>query len=215
MKSSFVHQFVTTLHFPHSSKVQTYMAQLQQWIQGNVTSRPQSMFIFDEMDKMHPVLIDSIKPFLDYYEYLNGVSYRQAIFIFLSNAGGEKINEVAWQFWKEGKERLSIQLEDLETSLSNELFSNKNSGFWHTSLIDKNLVDFFIPLLPLEHKHVQMCVLAEMEERNLKPDEKVVNDIVSNTTYFPKEENIFSVKGCKAIGAKIDYYTKEEVGNGG
>ena len=41
------------------------------------------MFIFDEMDKMQPGLIDSIKPYLDNYEKLDGVSYRQAIFIFL------------------------------------------------------------------------------------------------------------------------------------
>lgn len=58
-------------------------AQLQQWIRGNVTSCAHSMFIFDEMDKMHPGLIDSIKPYLDYYEKLDGISYRKAIFIFL------------------------------------------------------------------------------------------------------------------------------------
>lgn len=41
------------------------------------------MFIFDEMDKMHPGLIDGIKPYLDYYDKLDGVSYRKSIFIFL------------------------------------------------------------------------------------------------------------------------------------
>lgn len=57
--------------------------QLQQWIKGNVSSCARSMFIFDEMDKMHPGLIDSIKPYLDYYDKVDGVSYRNAIFIFL------------------------------------------------------------------------------------------------------------------------------------
>lgn len=56
---------------------------MQQWIKGNVTNCAHSMFIFDEMDKMHPGLIDSIKPYLDYYDKLDGVSYRKAIFIFL------------------------------------------------------------------------------------------------------------------------------------
>lgn len=50
-----------------------------------------SVFIFDEMDKLHPGLIDAIKPFLDYYEQIDGVSYRKAIFIFLRSVGG-----VAW-----------------------------------------------------------------------------------------------------------------------
>ena len=58
-------------------------SQLQQWIKGNVTNCPRSMFIFDEMEKMEPGLIDSIKPYLDNYEKLDGFSYRQAIFIFL------------------------------------------------------------------------------------------------------------------------------------
>lgn len=42
-----------------------------------------SVFIFDEMDKLHPGVIDAIKPFLDYYEQLDSVSYRKAVFIFL------------------------------------------------------------------------------------------------------------------------------------
>lgn len=47
-----------------------------------------SVFIFDEMDKLHPGVIDAIKPFLDYYEQVDGVSYRKAIFIFLRSARG-------------------------------------------------------------------------------------------------------------------------------
>lgn len=57
------------------------------WVRGNVSDCARSIFIFDEMDKMHAGLIDSIKPFLDYYEQLDGVSYRKAIFIFLRLAG--------------------------------------------------------------------------------------------------------------------------------
>lgn len=47
-----------------------------------------SVFIFDEMDKLHPGIIDAIKPFLDYYEQVDGISYRKAIFIFLRSASG-------------------------------------------------------------------------------------------------------------------------------
>lgn len=57
--------------------------QLQLWIRGNVSTCARSIFIFDEMDKMHAGLIDAIKPFLDYYDHLDGVSYQKAIFIFL------------------------------------------------------------------------------------------------------------------------------------
>lgn len=41
------------------------------------------MFVFDEMEKMNPRLVETIKPFLDYATHVDGVSFRNAIFIFL------------------------------------------------------------------------------------------------------------------------------------
>ncbi|KFU90618.1 Torsin-1A, partial [Chaetura pelagica] len=206
LQSKYVHQFVATLHFPHAQNINTYKDQLQSWIRGNVTICPRSLFIFDEMDKMHAGLIDSIKPFLDYYELLDGVSYRQAIFIFLSNAGAEKITEVALDFWRNGKAREDIQLADMQNALSVSVFNNKNSGFWHSTLIDKNLIDYFVPFLPLEYKHVKMCVRVEIESRGYTVDEDILSRIADEMTYFPREERIYSDKGCKTVDAKLDYY---------
>uniref|UniRef100_A0A4W5JKG4 Torsin family 1 n=1 Tax=Hucho hucho TaxID=62062 RepID=A0A4W5JKG4_9TELE len=188
MASSFIHQFVSTAHFLHLSQIENYKSQLQQWIKGN-------------MDKMHPGLIDCIKPYLDYYENLDGVSYRQAIFIFLSNAGGELITQVALDLWKAGRDREEIKL---QPALSLSVF---NSGLWHTSLIDKNLDDFFILFLPLEYRHVLLCGMAEMAAKGLEPNQDVVNQMARVLVYFPKSEKIFSVNGCKTIGGKLDYYT--------
>ncbi|NXC45519.1 TOR1A protein, partial [Penelope pileata] len=180
--------------------------QLQSWIRGNVSACPRSIFIFDEMDKMHAGLIDSIKPFLDYYELLDGVSYRQAIFIFLSNAGAEKITEVALDFWRKGKRREDIRLTDMQNALSVSVFNNKNSGFWHSTLIDRNLIDYFVPFLPLEYKHVKMCVRVEIESRGYAVDEEILTRVADEMTYFPREERIYSDKGCKTVDAKLDYY---------
>lgn len=206
MESKFVHVFTSELHFPHPSQLDTYKSQLQLWIKGNVTNCPQSLFIFDEMDKMHPGLIDSIKPYLDYYDKLDGVSYRKAIFIFLSNAGGESIIQTALDVWKAGRSREEIELSDVETALSLAVFNNKQSGLWHSSLIDKNLVDFFVPFLPLEYKHVVQCALAEMEARDLEPDQSIADQVAKDLIYFPKTERVFSVKGCKTIVSKLNYY---------
>ncbi|NXG62212.1 TOR1A protein, partial [Hemiprocne comata] len=206
LQSKYVHQFVATLHFPHAHSIDTYKDQLQSWIRGNVSICPRSLFIFDEMDKMHAGLIDSIKPFLDYYELLDGVSYRQAIFIFLSNAGAEKITEVALDFWRNGKSREDIQLTYMQNALSVSVFNNKNSGFWHSTLIDKNLIDYFVPFLPLEYKHVKMCVRVEIESRGYTVDEDILSRVADEMTYFPREERIYSDKGCKTVDAKLDYY---------
>ncbi|KFQ39263.1 Torsin-1B, partial [Mesitornis unicolor] len=206
LRSKFVHLFLATLHFPHHDQLKLYKEQLQNWIRGNVSACPHSVFIFDEMDKMHPGLIDAIKPFLDYYEHVDGVSYRQAIFIFLSNAGGDLINKAALDFWTSGKLREEIQLKDLEPMLSVGVFNNKNSGLWHSSLIDRNLIDYFVPFLPLEHKHVKMCIRAEMRARGYAVDEKIVQAVADEMTFFPKEQKIYSDKGCKTVQAKLDIH---------
>ncbi|XP_029468789.1 torsin-1A-like [Rhinatrema bivittatum] len=206
LNSKYVHLFVSTIHFQHDNQLSLYKDQLQAWIRGNVSACARSVFIFDEMDKLHPGLIDAIKPFLDYYEQVDGVSYRNAIFIFLSNAGGDLITQVALDFWKSGKKREDMQLKDLETILSVGVFNNKNSGLWHSSLIDKNLIDYFVPFLPLEYRHVKMCIAAELQARKYEADPEIIARIAEEMTYFPKAEKIYSDKGCKTVAAKLDLH---------
>ncbi|KFQ92950.1 Torsin-1B, partial [Nipponia nippon] len=214
LRSKFVHLFLATLHFPHHDKVKMYKEQLQNWIRGNVSACPYSVFIFDEMDKMHPGLIDAIKPFLDYYEQVDGVNSRSIVSVFTlvhfsfmnSNAGGDLINKVALDFWTSGKRREEIQLKDLEPLLSVGVFNNKNSGLWHSSLIERNLIDYFVPFLPLEHKHVKMCIRAEMTARGHAVNENVVQAVADEMTFFPKEQKIYSDKGCKTVQAKLDIH---------
>lgn len=74
-------------------------------------------------------------------------------------------------------------------------------------MIDKNLVDFFVPFLPLEYQHVVQCAMAEMKARGLQPDQKVADQVARDLVYFPKSERVFSVKGCKTIDSKLHYYT--------
>uniref|UniRef100_A0A8C5N1Y9 Torsin-1A C-terminal domain-containing protein n=1 Tax=Leptobrachium leishanense TaxID=445787 RepID=A0A8C5N1Y9_9ANUR len=206
MNSKYVHQFVSTLHFPHVQHFDMYKVQLQQWIRGNVTASKRSIFIFDEVDKMHPGLIDAIKPYLDYYEHIEGVDYRKAIFIFLSNMGADLLSQLAVDFWKAGKLREDIKLSDVENQLSLSAFNNTNDGFWHSSLIEQNLIDFYVPFLPLEQQHVRMCIRREIMDRGLIIDEELVSQVANDMTEYPEDEHVFSLKGCKAVSTKLRYY---------
>ncbi|XP_078006137.1 torsin-1A isoform X2 [Phascolarctos cinereus] len=150
LNSDYVHLFVATLHFPHAGNIVQYKDQLQLWIRGNVSACARSIFIFDEMDKMHAGLIDAIKPFLDYYDLIDGVSYQKAIFIFLSNAGAERITDVALDFWRSGKQREEIKLKDMEQALSVSVFNNKNSTDQVVVLMDQRICwdgDFLFSLM--------------------------------------------------------------------
>lgn len=60
-----------------------FQGQLREAIRDMVLRCPQTLFIFDEAEKLHPGLIDAIKPYMDHYDNVDGVSYRRAVFLFL------------------------------------------------------------------------------------------------------------------------------------
>ncbi|KAJ8372644.1 hypothetical protein AAFF_G00280600 [Aldrovandia affinis] len=214
-----VHWFIGDYHFTKEENLETHKAQLRRWIRGNVTKCPCSMFIFDEMDKMNPELIDSLRPILDHYGNIDGVTYRYALFLFLSNAGTRTINRVAYDLWSAGTIREDIQLSsgNLETELSKDVFNNNGlilcvsvGGFWHSRLINKNVVDFFIPFLPLEYRHVRLCVLAHMAAMGLPWSEDLADHVAREMQYFPREDRVFSVTGCKRVRARLDILSSHD-----
>eukprot|EP00066_Takifugu_rubripes_P003042 XP_003965360.2 PREDICTED: torsin-1A-like [Takifugu rubripes] len=204
--SQFFHVFTYQLDFPHQSQIETYKSQLQQWIKGNVSRCAHSIFVFDEVDKLHPGLFDSIYPYLDHHNQLQGVSYKNAIFIFLSNAGASDITKIALDFWQSGRTREDIKLKDLEKVISQSAFNDKMGGLWHSPLIDRNLVNFYVPFLPLEYKHVLQCVFAEMKARNLSTNGDIAKQLADDLVFYPNPMRVFSAQGCKTIHARLDFY---------
>lgn len=58
-----------------------------------------------------------------------GFPYRHAIFIFLTNTGGNAIVERTFELWKDGKKRNDFQLTDFENVLTLEAFNEKGIFF--------------------------------------------------------------------------------------
>ena len=75
LRSKNVHLFVSTLNFPIESKADIYKIELVDWIRGNVSRCPQSLFIFDEIDKMPLGMIDGIKAFIDHHGLFSVLTY--------------------------------------------------------------------------------------------------------------------------------------------
>uniref|UniRef100_A0A671N6Y2 Torsin-1A-like n=1 Tax=Sinocyclocheilus anshuiensis TaxID=1608454 RepID=A0A671N6Y2_9TELE len=208
VKSNYVHTFISDYHFPHNEEAEMYEVKWKvQWIHGYVSNFPRSMFIFDEMDRMHPWLIDTIKPFLDYNDNVDGVSFNKAIFIFLSETGGHIITNVTLDFWRKGnnREELQLQSEGMETQIF-EYLNDENNGLWHSSLINRHLIDHYVPFLPLELKHVRQCVMAEMLHLNMTQDYDVADEVARDMPFFPEEEKVFAVKGCRSVRQKLVLY---------
>ncbi|XP_071622254.1 prosalusin isoform X1 [Heliangelus exortis] len=206
LRSPYVHQFSPIVHFPHAEQIERYKESLKSWIQGNLTNCGRSAFLFDEMDKMHPGLIDVIIPFLGPSWVVYGTNYRKAIFIFISNAGGELINEMTLDLWRARRDREEISLQDLEPAISRAVFENPQSGFWQSGIINEHLIDIVVPFLPLKHHHVKQCVTSELIQQGLEVRPGVVQEVADSILYFPEEEKIFSSTGCKTVASRISFF---------
>ncbi|XP_048457998.1 torsin-3A [Rhincodon typus] len=205
LRSPCVHFYIAPFHFPHANMVDIYKTQLRQFIQTAVQQCKRSLFIFDEAEKLHPGLIDAIKPYIDHYDHVDGVDFRKSMFIFLSNIGGNSINRVTLEFWRAGQNREDITMEDLEHQIQREAATSKG-GFAHSGLVTENLIDFFIPFLPLEYKHVKLCVRDALLSRGIQYDFDILDEVAKGMLYVPKEEKLFSAQGCKSVAQRVNFF---------
>ncbi|CAL4060221.1 unnamed protein product [Meganyctiphanes norvegica] len=207
--SNNVHLYVSTKHFPRETEVESYKLKLQKDITDSVTNCHRSLFIFDEIDKMPLGLIDAIKPFIDYHEKLDGVDFRNSIFLFLSNTGGTEVTRLMLKRWKEGKKRDDITHQDMESLIEKGAF--KEIGGLHKSdIILHNLIDYYVPFLPLERKHVELCAKEEFKRRGKRPTAQRTNQVVDKLIYWPKEAKLFSTTGCKRVAQKVSFILADE-----
>lgn len=77
-------------------------------------------------------------------------------------------------------------------------------GLWHSSLIDRNLISAFVPFLPMERKHVKMCIEDDLRYKNREVTEHIVNQVADVLPYYPPEAKLFAASGCKRVSQKVD-----------
>jgi len=205
IQSGHVHLFVGTVHFPRADQIETYKEQLRDWVKTNVTRCQRSMFIFDEVDKLPDGLLDVLVPLLDYHPDINGVDYRKAIFIFVSNAGSKRINKYVMDHWSNGKSREEITLFELEKVFVSDVL-NSEGGLFHSEIIKKNLVSVFVPFLPMDRSHVKLCIKDDLRSKNhFVYSDETVDKIANELVFFPEDTKLFSSSGCKRVSDKVDY----------
>lgn len=79
-------------------------------------------------------------------------------------------------------------------------------GFAQSELMSGHLIDFFVPFLPLEHRHVKLCARDAFAIRGMEPDETTLDEVAKAMLYVPKEEKLFSAQGCKSIPQRINFF---------
>ena len=73
-------------------------------------------------------------------------------------------------------------------------------GLWHSSLIDTHLIDVFVPFLPMEKKHVKMCIRDNLRLKGYPVMDEIVDEIASELQY----KKVYSTSGCKKVDQKVD-----------
>ncbi|GAB1285574.1 Torsin-3A [Apodemus speciosus] len=207
MRSDCVRMFISTFHFPHPKQLDEYKEELQRQMQETQRRCHQSTFIFDEAEKLHPGLLELLEPSLEPKSPgAQGAEAPRAIFLFLSNLGGSVINEAVLGLFKAGWSREEITMQHLEKLLQTEIMESADSSFGSSRLLKEGLIDLFIPFLPLEFRHVRLCVRDAFLGQNLPYTEEALDEIAKMMTYVPEEERLFSSQGCKSISQRINLF---------
>ncbi|CAH2100208.1 unnamed protein product [Euphydryas editha] len=204
MQSKYVKLFMGKKDFD-CSNIQKTQINLINKINELVQSCPVSLIIFDEIHDMCPSVLDAIKPMLDHHHAVDGVDYRNSIFIFISNIGGKEIASNLLDLYGQGVKRNEVDFHNFEPIIRRTAYST--GGFEKSSTIAQHLIDHYIPFLPLEQHHVEMCALAEFRAHGIyHPTEEMMADALSVITYGPTEEQpIFANNGCKRFTKQIPY----------
>lgn len=208
MDSKYVSYISSSLHFPvrieSEHEIDVQRGRLRDMIRNKVQQCERSLIILDELDKLPAGVVDVLQPMFDYVESVDGVRYSKTIFIFLSNTGATKLNNLSFKMYKEGKERKDLRSKDIEEVLFDE--SLKEPGGLHeSSVLRRHSIGVFVPFLPLEREHVRECIRDEIklfydDEMN---NDRVIDEIGEEMTYFPDEIQMYSKSGCKGVHDKV------------
>lgn len=172
-------------------------------------------------------VFESITSLLDHHSHINGVDFRKAIFIFLSNSGGTEISDALEDLMQQGKYREQTTIYNFEKIAETGAY-NVKGGLKNTGLISSSLIDHFVPFLPMEKRHIEKCIVAEFQRLGKTPTDQQVayvfeivninhehsdisnnynnieplcSDIADNyITYYGK----FATFGCKRLNKKVE-----------
>ncbi|KAM3179240.1 hypothetical protein ACTXT7_000996 [Hymenolepis weldensis] len=195
-KSKFHHFFDATVDFLFKDSVELYKAKVVSTIRDKIQQCPYSMFVFDEVHKMPPGILDALVPFLGHTESISASTM---------NSGGLYINGYVLETIKSGKNRLSIQYGDLRNDLVSSIYSNEG-GLKLSDLIKKHVITAVIPFLPLQEVHVRSCIKYAAKRLGVEATEEMIAFVLSELDWEPEGTHLFSTSGCKLVYDKIGFF---------
>ena len=199
-------------HFPHEAQSEEEARKLQRkvktWIIGNVTKCGVNVFIFDEMDKAKRDFLSGLQSAMEEIrreaESLANSSIKSPIIVilFISNSKAVQINQYLFSQIGLNRDREQMQIDEF-------LFIfQKDSEEWYSYLKKSNLVDLFVPFLPLAESHVRKCIVKDFIHKGRDPSEQLIEAVMEELSFFDMGGNHgqMSLTGCKRVHDKVDLH---------
>lgn len=179
-----------------------YKEQIKNEIFSAIDDCPYTIFVFDEVDKMPGGVFESITGMLDHHAIIRGRDFRKSVFIFLTNYGGEDITKVLYQLTnKKMIYRHETKLHHFEDINKIGVY-NREGGLKDSALIKSAVIDFYLPFLPLEEKHVIQCIKTEYENFGRSfVNQEMIDEILNYIGFHPVTK--YANTGCKTISPKV------------
>ena len=178
----------------------------KQWIMGNITKCGINVFIIDEMDKASEGLIKGVMNVIEELKSMKLESERDVrpvtLIIFLSNAKASHINQYLINQLEIGHSRKQVTMNEFQL-----LFSESHYEWYH-ELYTKDLIDVYIPFLPLEEKHVRQCIARDFELKGVHPSDQMIENVLKEMSFLEMgdKKGKLSMTGCKRVQDKVDLH---------
>lgn len=139
---------------------------------------------------------------LDHHTLVKGKDFRRAVFIFLTNYGGAKITKILHQLTaRDAFYRHDTKLHHFEEACKIEVY-NKEGGLKESPVIKSAVIDFYIPFLPLEEKHIIQCIRTEFKNYGrATATEEMIEEILHYISF--NDITRYADAGCKSIHPKV------------
>ena len=102
--------------------------------------------------------------------------------------------------------RDSSELRHFESILEHAAY-NMEGALENSKAVESSVIDHYVPFLPLEKNHVEMCIQVEFERFQKHPATKEQVQAVMNYVAFDKGD-LFTTSGCKRLQKKVEFHSE-------
>lgn len=87
-----------------------------------------TLFLFDEIDKFPNGVVNLLKPIFDTYNQIDGIDFRNSIFILIGNIGQNEISNFVYDYFKRGVDRNDLPHYEIEKILKSVIYHNPTNS---------------------------------------------------------------------------------------